>query len=226
MFRTLHSLLERWRMSGRVRVLKAFGAALPEGIALRLRLGDRNPEVAAALAEAFADASGVEVVEGDLLAVDADAIVCPANSFGDMGGGIDKAIDDLHRGAAQAAVMERIAQEWFGELPVGAAFVATLPGRRFTHVVAAPTMRIPGNVARTIHAYLAMRAVLVAVLNFNRITRPPIRLLAVPGLCTGVGGMPAEQAAEQMRTAYDSVLGGGWRKAVHAALAPYPLAEP
>lgn len=226
MFRTLQSLYERWRMSGRVRVLKAFDVPGREGIGLRLRLGDRNPEVAAALFAAFADVPDVEAVEGDLLALDADAILSPANSFGDMGGGIDKAIDDFHRGAAQTAVMERIAQEWYGELPVGAAFVATLPGRRFTHVVAAPTMRIPGNVAGTIHAYLAMRGALVAVLNFNRTAQPPIRLLAVPGLCTGVGGMPAEQAAEQMRTAYDSVLGGGWRKAVHAALAPYPLAEP
>src|SRR5438093_714396 len=128
----------------------------------------------------------------------------------DMSGGIDKVIDDFHHGAAQRQIMAAIAEQFYGELPVGAALVVELPARRFPFVVAAPTMRTPGGVVGTINAYLAMRAALVAVLRFNATATKRIRSLTVPGLCTGVGGMPAKETARQMRTAYDNVIAGGW----------------
>jgi O-acetyl-ADP-ribose deacetylase (regulator of RNase III) len=140
-----------------------------------------------------------------------------------MSGGIDKAIDDFHQGEAQRRIGAALAEHFLGELPVGAALVVELPGQRFPFVVAAPTMRIPENVARTINAYLAMRAALVAVLRHNRLAERSIRTLAVPGLCTGVGGMSGNEAAEQMRMAYDSVVGQRWREVVHPAQAPYAL---
>jgi O-acetyl-ADP-ribose deacetylase (regulator of RNase III) len=208
--------IRRWRM----KTHKSFGKAnSPE--ALRLTVGDLDSAIAQALAAAFADVDEVEVVEGDLLTLACEAIVSPANSFGDMGGGIDKAIDDFLQGAAQKAVMAAIAEHFFGELPVGAAVVLDLSGRRLPFVVAAPTMRIPGSVAGTLNAYLSMRAALVAVLRHNKAGRRPIRRLAVPGLCTGVGGMPHAEAAGQMRVAYDIVVGGRWRQVVHPAMAPY-----
>jgi O-acetyl-ADP-ribose deacetylase (regulator of RNase III) len=207
-------MVRRWR----VKTLKPFGKSAPPGD-LRLSLGDRNAEVAVALAHAFADAASVEVVEGSLLDLDCEAIVSPANSFGDMGEGLDKAIDDFHRGAAQKAVMAAIAERFLGELPVGMAVVVELPARRFPFVVAAPTMRIPGSVIATLNAYLAMRAALVAALTHGR----AIRTLAVPGLCTGVGGMHPAEAAGQIRAAYDSVVGGKWRDVISPVMAPYAL---
>jgi len=117
MFNSIAAKVRRWRMD----TLKPFGKLRPE--CLRISLGDRNPEVAAALAGAFGNVPEVEVVAGNLLELSCDAIVSPANSFGDMGGGIDKAIDDFHRGEAQRAVVNAIASQFFGELPVGAALV-------------------------------------------------------------------------------------------------------
>jgi O-acetyl-ADP-ribose deacetylase (regulator of RNase III) len=116
-----------------------------------------------------------------------------------------------------------IASEFYGELPVGMATVVELTGRRFPLIIAAPTMRTPGQVAGTINAYLSMRAGLVAVLRHNAASPRVIRTLAVPGLCTGVGGMPSAEAARQMRVAYDIVIGGRWREVTHPALAPYAL---
>jgi O-acetyl-ADP-ribose deacetylase (regulator of RNase III) len=200
---------------------KPFGQSPPD--TLRLSLGDTNPHVAEALAAAFDGVDAVAVVEGNLLDLDCDAIVSPANSFGDMSGGIDKAIDDFHKGEAQRRIRAAIAEQFFGELPVGMALVVELPGRRFPFVVAAPTMRIPGSVAGTIHAYLAMRAALVAVLRHRSGGGRVIRSLAVPGLGTGVGGISCSEAAEQMRTAYDNVAGGGWREVLHPVQAPYAL---
>lgn len=211
----LTRLARRWRM----KTHKPFGTSATPG--LRITFGDTHFERADALARAFAGVNEVEVVEGNLLDLDCEAIVSPANSFGDMGGGIDKAIDDFHEGKAQAAVVAAMAEHSFGELPVGSALVVRLAARRWPFIVVAPTMRIPGNVASTINAYLAMRAALMAVLKYNATCDRPIRHLAVSSLCTGVGGMPHEFSAEQMRTAYDSVIGGKWKKVLHPALAPY-----
>ena len=200
--------------------LKSFGPNLPP-CGLKVLLCDRNPSITENWANVFSYADGVEIWEGDLLALDGDALVSPANSFGDMGGGIDKHIDDAHHGAAQSAVMAAIREQWFGELPVGMAIVVTLPSNRWPYLVCAPTMRIPRNVAGSINAYLAMRAALVAVLKFNANSARPIRTLAIPGLCTGVGGMPTQDAAEQMRSAYDNIVLEEWKRIQHPLMAPY-----
>jgi O-acetyl-ADP-ribose deacetylase (regulator of RNase III) len=215
MLEALRTRIRRWRM----KTLKPFGKTSAD--ALRISLGDTNPEVARELAAAFDGVGPVEVVVGNLLDLGADAIVSPANSFGDMSGGMDKAIDDFHQGEAQRRVVAAIAEQFLGGLPVGAALVVELPARRFPFVVVAPTMRVPGSVAGTINAYLAMRAALVAVLRYNAAGGRTVGHLAVPGPATGVGGMPWSDAAEQMRVAYDSVAGGRWRDVVHPAQAPY-----
>src|SRR4051812_41924042 len=98
MLDTVTAFIRRWRM----KTIQPFGRKSPDGI--RISLGDLNPDIAKALATAFAGADHVEVVQGNLLDLHCDGIVSPANSFGDMGGGIDKAFDDFHRGEAQRAV--------------------------------------------------------------------------------------------------------------------------
>jgi O-acetyl-ADP-ribose deacetylase (regulator of RNase III) len=217
MIEALMRMIRRRRML----TLKPFGAVPPD--ALRVSLGDLDARVSDRLHYHFHDVAAVEVVRGDLLDLDADAIVSPANSFGDMSGGIDKAIDDFHKGEAQRRLMGAIAEQFLGELPVGAALVVEVPARRFPFVVAAPTVRIPGAVEGHLNAYLAMRAALVAVVRHNGRQGRPIRSLAVPGLGTGVGGMDADDAAEQMRAAYDVIAGGRWRTVIHPAQAPFAL---
>jgi O-acetyl-ADP-ribose deacetylase (regulator of RNase III) len=213
-------LISRSLRRRRVKVTKPFGKGWASD-RLRVSLCDRGPDVVRALADRFHDAPGVEVIEGDLFNLDADALVSPANSFGDMGGGIDQRIDTFYNGSAQPAVMARIADEFLGELPVGMAVVVEMTSRRFPFLVVAPTMRIQGRVGGTINAYLALRAALVAVSLHNCSNPRRIGSLAVPGLCTGVGGMSPEHAAVQMRSAYDSVIGGLWREVKHPALAPF-----
>ena len=114
-----------------------------------------------------------------------------------MGGGFDKVIDDLSNGEAQRRVTAAIGEHYFGELPVGSALIVDVPTRRFPRLVVAPTMRIPGNVAGTLNAYLSMRAAIAVVLRFNRESSRPIRHLGVPGLATGVGAMLPDEAANR-----------------------------
>ena len=202
-----------------VTVLKPFGMVGSD--ALLFTFGDLSAEVADRLHYHFQGVATAEVVRGNLLDLRCDAIVSPANSFGDMSGGIDRVIDNFHRGEAQRRLVEAIREQFLGELPVGAALVVELPSEHFRFVVAAPTMRIPGSVQGSVNAYLSMRAALVAILRHNALHCRRIRSVAVPGLATGVGGLDPDEAAAQMRAAYDNVVGGEWRKVVHPATAPF-----
>lgn len=187
---------------------------------MRLSLCDRAAGVASALAAAFADVGAASVYQGSIFDLEGDALVAPANSFGDMGGGIDARIDDFYRGQAQPLLIAAIAEACYGELPVGQALILEIGGPRFPVLIAAPTMRVPGDISGTINAYLALRAALVAALKRNE-AGGALRHLAAPGLGTGVGRLSAERSAAQMRAAFDSVIGGGWRAVRHPAQAPF-----
>src|SRR5262249_30872589 len=132
-------------------------------------------------------------------------------------------MDDLDQGREQEAVRSAIVERFLGELPVGSALIVELAASRLPFVVAAPTMRVAGSIVGTINAYLAMRAALVAVSVWNQGKGRPIRRLAVPGMGTGVGGLHPAEAAEQMRAAYDNVVGEGWRRVLSPILAPYAM---
>ena len=218
MLDTLTALIRRWH----VKTHKPFGKSSPGG--LRISVGaDMNPEGGPRPFGRLADADCGGVPWKAICSTWPVTHVSPGEQFRIGGARIDKAIDDFHGGEAQKAVTAAIAEQFFGELPVGAALIVKTLSRRLPFVVAAPTMRIPGNVAGTINAYLSMRAALIAILRHNATGGPSIRSLLVPGLCTGVGGMPYVEASEQMRTAYDNVIEGRWRQVVHAAMAPYAM---
>ncbi len=189
----------------------------------KIVLCDQSQEIAGTLASAFQDEPGVSVRQGDILKSRCRAVVSPGNSFGDMGGGLDKRIDDYTGGRAQELVVAAIREQFLGEIPVGSAFVLSLNLRRLRYLVFAPTMRVPGSVAGTLNAYLAFRAALLAVRAHNHDARKPIDSLAVSGLCTGVGGLSGPEAAGQMLAAFRSVVRGQWREVRHPAMAPFAL---
>ncbi len=205
-----------------VKTVKPFGREMDKE-ALRISICDTNGDIARVFAGVFAGEANVEILHGDILRLTAGALVSPANSFGDMSGGVDKAIDDFFGGQAQKTVQAHIREAFFGEIPVGVASILPMPHRQFPFLVVAPTMRTPGYAGKTINAYLAMRAVLVAVTRHNRSVAARIDHIALPSLCTGVGGMPFLEAAEQMHAALENVLKGGYQSVLHPAQAPYVL---
>jgi O-acetyl-ADP-ribose deacetylase (regulator of RNase III) len=214
--------LHRYFKGMQVEKLKSFGKSLGEN-ELRISICDQNKDVATIFAQIFKEEERIEILCGDLLNISADCIVSPANSFGDMGGGLDKAIDDFFSGKAQTYVQRHIQAEYFGELPVGVASVLSMDSKDYPFLIIAPTMRIPGNVGKSINAYLAMRAILVAVIKHNRFSTPKIKHILMSSLCTGVGGMPYEEAGEQMLKATTNILDEIYKTIVHPAIAPYVL---
>ncbi|MHC5543893.1 macro domain-containing protein, partial [Singulisphaera rosea] len=160
----------------RLTLVKPLARDLP-GELLRVSLCDKNPDVVRAFLEHFHDVEGVEILEGNVLDLECDALLSPANSFGYMDGGFDKHIDDFYQGEAQRAVLSAIAERHFGELPVGLAILLEMPSRRFPCLVVAPTMRIPGAIRETLNAYLALRAAFIAIEGRNSAGGQRIRSL-------------------------------------------------
>ncbi len=168
---------------------------------LRLFLLDSDPDVAETLRRAFDAFPEVSVSRGDLLAGARNAVVSPANSFGFMDGGFDAALRQFFGPAVEQRVQAAIATRPEGYLPVGASLAVETGHPRVPYLVVAPTMLSPEAIDPS-NCYRALRAVLRAAARDERL-RPA---LFCPGLGTGVGQVPPEEAARQMASAY-----GDWK---------------
>jgi O-acetyl-ADP-ribose deacetylase (regulator of RNase III) len=174
----------------------------------------------------FSDIEQVEIYEGDILAERADAIVSPANSFGYMDGGLDLKYSQHFGWGVERKLRKRLEEDFYGEIPVGQAVIVETDHPDTPYLISAPTMRVPMNIANTVNAYLAFKAILQAVASHNEQASKPIKSLLCPGLGTGEGRMPYERCARQMYQAYRTVAfgkiekKGGLAKAVenHMAL--------
>lgn len=162
-----------------------------------LGLVDLNPSVVEALRESFAGFPEVTVELGDLLQVASGVIVSPANSQGFMDGGIDRAYAGFFGSDFARLVRDSVLRQPEGHLPVGAAIALPTGHARIHHVVVAPTMFSPEHVPRQ-NAYRALRAALRVMSS-----QPELGdVLFSPGLCTLVGQVPPDEAAEEMAAAY------------------------
>ena len=169
---------------------------------------DRGRPLVAAWQHHFGDVPEVQPAVGDIFGVRVDAVVSPANCFGFMDGGIDLAYSKRLGWHIQDQLRAMIQRDWDGELPVGLALLVPTGDAEIPYLISAPTMRAPVNVAQTLNAYLAFRAVLRVIVRHNQTAKKPIATVACPGLGTGTGEMPPMICARQMRAAYDEVIGG------------------
>jgi O-acetyl-ADP-ribose deacetylase (regulator of RNase III) len=166
-------------------------------------LRDKNQGLVDAWMGWFKDEPGEVVIEcGDIFDGPADAVVSPANSFGIMNGGIDQAYTERFGTKVQARVQKEIRERYWGELPVGAAVIVRTDDPEFPWCISAPTMRVPEQISRTLNAYLAFRAVRLAVQRHNAENELPIRSILCPGLGTTTGKLDYDLCARQMLCAY------------------------
>jgi O-acetyl-ADP-ribose deacetylase (regulator of RNase III) len=168
----------------------------------KLLLADPNAALCAAWAAAFQSYPEVEVVNGRFEQLPAfDCMVSAANSFGLMDGGVDLAITNFFGPALQARVQQVILARYNGEQPVGTSFIVETGHPAHPFLAHTPTMRVPMPIADTDNVYLAMKAMLQAVRDFNA-DGERIQIVACPGLGTATGRVPAPEAARQMALAY------------------------
>lgn len=145
----------------------------------------------------------VSVTQQDIMSINAEALVSPANSFGFMTGGIDLHYKNYIGQQVEDDLRSVILKEFRNELLVGQAATIKIsppPLIHYKYLIAAPTMRVPENVSHTINAYLAAKAVLIEGVIWQ------MSDIVFPGLGTGTGGMLPEDCAKQMNAAIKYVL--------------------
>lgn len=167
-------------------------------------------DVVSAWEEHFQGYAQVSVQAGSIFKVDCDALVSPANSFGYMDGGLDMLISEFFGWHVQERLQDLIRNKHHGELLVGVAEIVPTDNARIPFVISAPTMRVPMILSDTVNVYLATRAVILLVLHGRfadgRPVNEDVHTVAVPGMGTGVGRVPPNTCARQMKAAVDDVL--------------------
>src|SRR5439155_15887780 len=128
----------------------------------------------------------IHVAKSDLADMPVDAVVIPSNSLGIMQGGVAAAIKE-----AGGDEIEHEARS-FAPVAVGAALVTTGGDLHARHVIHAPTMEEPGTRIGVENVRRATRAALIAA------ARHGFETIAMPGMGTGVGGVPVDEAARAM----------------------------
>ena len=156
-----------------------------------------------AINEAFKDVDDVSVTRKDISSLNADVLVSPANSFGIMDGGFDKAILGVLGSDIQRYVNIAISNKYVSkEVPVGSSVEVTTHMKQYLTLLVAPTMRVPKDVSKTDNAYLHMIAVLEHVYGYRN---PNTISVVMTAPCAGYGKMSPEMVAKQMRMAWQAV---------------------
>lgn len=175
---------------------------------LKIKLVYQEIELGKAWKQDFASFKNVEIIHEDIIKTNCDAIVSPANSFGFMDGGLDLHLSETFGWHIQDELQERISKSAEKELLIGKSMILATKHKEIPFLISAPTMRVPMsfNIATSVNAYLAMKAILIAAKNHEE-----INTVAIPGLCTGCGRMPFDIASNQMFLAFDEVINGNYK---------------
>jgi O-acetyl-ADP-ribose deacetylase (regulator of RNase III) len=170
----------------------------------KIQLIDRNKPMCNIWKYFFKDIPDVIVHHGDFFDLPTDCVVSPANSFGYMDGGLDLAISMVIGWQVQEKLQKQIKEKYNGELLVGQAELVETDNRDIPFCISAPTMRVPMILEKTPNVYLAARAVFLLLKQEEE----RIKTVTMSGFGTGVGKVPYDLCAKQMRMAYDDIMLG------------------
>jgi len=178
---------------------------------MKILLVDFQQPLIDAWQQAFKNIEDVTVMCHSIFEVPAEAIVSPANSFGYMDGGLDLRISQFFGWHVQERLQALIRSKHHGELLVGQAEIVETDSKPIPYVISAPTMRVPMILGReTINIYLAMRAILLLLkygtLEDGTEINDVVETVAIPGMGTGVGRVPPDICAKQMKIAFQEVM--------------------
>jgi O-acetyl-ADP-ribose deacetylase (regulator of RNase III) len=135
----------------------------------------------------------IEVRKGSITTLQAHAIVNPANSFGYMGGGVAGAIKKV---GGQSIEDEAIEQ---APVQVGDAIITGAGDLVCEKVIHAPTMHNPAEKTDVHKVACAIQAALELADSEG------FRILGVPGMGTGIGGVKKSEAAKTIVDAINNM---------------------
>lgn len=166
---------------------------------MKIQLIDSSLQMCKAWESQFKGCNDVTIFHGDVFEKSTDSIISPANSFGFMDGGLDLLISEIMGWQIQERLQKEIREKYFGELLVGQAILIETGFSAIPFIISAPTMRVPMILKDSVNVYLASRAIfLLLKQNHHRIS-----IVTFSGLATGIGQVPYDICAKQMKQAYN-----------------------
>lgn len=126
-----------------------------------------------------------------------DCVVSPANAFGLMDGGYDKAISEYFGEELQKKVQREILGRWGGHQPLGTAL--TVSANEKIKLIHVPTMCVPSKIKDPFLIYECMRATLYEAKSQG------IQAIVIPLFGGLTGQVDAETVAKMMWLGYKHV---------------------
>ena len=171
---------------------------------LNIYMIDINYKIVEALKKEFAPYQEVKVIKDDFKHFmdthrDVECVVSPANSFGYMDGGYDKAITDYFGKELEQEVQRYINKHLFGEQPVGTSIIVYIPhtDKKLIHT---PTMILPSPIKEPLIIYQCMRSTLMMAIN-NK-----VHSIVIPAFGGSTGKVNPTIIAGYMRKGYEQII--------------------
>jgi len=183
---------------------------------MKIYLLDINKSMTDAWYKYF-DLPNVEIVNEDFATFmgkhpDIEAIVSPANSFGLMDGGYDKAITDYFGKQLMKDVQDVILMDWYGEQPVGTSISVPIVSRFYDKqidngrilqcnpiLIHTPSMRTPEQIVDSRIVYQCMRTTLIEALKQD------VDSIVIPAFGGLTGRVSYDVIAKMMFLAYRQI---------------------
>lgn len=195
---------------------------------MKIYLLDINKDMIDAWFKYFKDIEDVEIVHDYFNNfmdnhLDIEAVVSPANSFGLMDGGYDKAITDYFGKDIMKEVQRKIMFDWRGEQPVGTSMSVpiynrvfnTIYGSKICQLIHTPSMRTPEIIKDSRIIYQCMRTTLIEAL------RQEVNNIVIPAFSGLTGKVECDEIARMMFLAYKQIYNRpkelNWGYALHIA---------
>ena len=128
----------------------------------------------------------LEIIKGDILEMEVEAIVSPANARLEMGGGLSGMIKQKGGEQIEKEAMKQ------GPISVGQAVLTKAGLLKSKYVIHSPTMEKPAEKSNSDNIRLAVLAALKCADDYQ------IKSIAIPGMGTGGGSVPKEEDAQTM----------------------------
>lgn len=143
-----------------------------------------------------------------------DAVVSPANSYGIMDGGYDRAITEYFGSHLMKEVQKAIIDDWNGEQPVGTSISVIIRDEdgkpllaknkngkyTFKGLIHTPTMRAPERIVDPRIVYQCMRTTLIEAKKCD------VENIVIPAFGGATGGLPYNVIAKMMLAAYEQIF--------------------
>ena len=170
---------------------------------MRIYLLDNNASMKNMWELYFQDAEDVTAVCDDFKhfmdTTEIECVVSPANSYGLMDGGYDRAISEWFGWDLMKKVQEYILTNYKGEQPVGSSFLIDT-GVEDIKLIHTPTMRVPSRIKDPMVIYHCMRTSLMIAMECG------VESIVIPAFGGGCGYVRHQVICEMMYHAYEQVM--------------------